>query len=303
MDPFSSEGELLTPHTSLYQGQYSSVLDFDTNSLSPTNRTAAQILKYRAQIALGQSSAVLSSLSASAASSPDLTSVRALALYTSDKKTEALSALESLVEKEGENGTVQVLCGTVLALAERYEDALSLLSKHQGSLEAVLLTTQIHLATNRLDLAQREVTAAKKWAQDNLLVNLAEAWVGLRQGGSLLSSTSYYIYSELASTPSSSSASSLLAQGITELHLQRYDEASASLAQSLSPSSDLTPSIKSDALAASVVLSLCTGKGTGEAWGELQQQQSEHVMVRDIEEKGKAFDEAAGKWRAKVAAA
>lgn len=81
---------------------------------------------------------MLSSLPASAASSPDLASVRALALYTSGKATEALSAVESLVEKEGENGTVQVLCGTVLALAERYEDALSLLSKHQGSLEALV---------------------------------------------------------------------------------------------------------------------------------------------------------------------
>lgn len=137
--------ELLTPHTALYQGQYSSVLDFDTNSLSPSNRTAAQILNYRAQIALCQSSTVLSSLSASAASSPDLASVRALALYTSGNVTEALSAVESLVDKEGENGTLQVLCGTVLALAERYEDALSLLSKHQGSLEALVTSPSLSL--------------------------------------------------------------------------------------------------------------------------------------------------------------
>ena len=39
---------------------------------------------------------------------------------------------------------------------------------------------QIHLQQNRTDLALKEVTAARKWAQDNLLVNIAESWVGLR---------------------------------------------------------------------------------------------------------------------------
>jgi coatomer protein complex subunit epsilon len=42
------------------------------------------------------------------------------------------------------------------------------------------LTVQIRLALNRTDLALKEVQAAKKWAQDSLLVNLAESWVGLR---------------------------------------------------------------------------------------------------------------------------
>ncbi len=39
---------------------------------------------------------------------------------------------------------------------------------------------QIHLQQNRTDLALKEVQAARKWAQDSLLVNIAESWVGLR---------------------------------------------------------------------------------------------------------------------------
>lgn len=39
---------------------------------------------------------------------------------------------------------------------------------------------QIHLAQNRTNLALKEVQAARRWAQDSLLVNLAESWVGLR---------------------------------------------------------------------------------------------------------------------------
>lgn len=45
----------------------------------------------------------------------------------------------------------------------------------------VALLVQIHLAQNRLDLAQQEIRKAKSWAQDALLVNIAEAWVGLRE--------------------------------------------------------------------------------------------------------------------------
>ncbi len=45
---------------------------------------------------------------------------------------------------------------------------------------SVALIVQIHLQQNRTELALKEVNAAKRWAQDSLLVNLAESWVGLR---------------------------------------------------------------------------------------------------------------------------
>jgi coatomer protein complex subunit epsilon len=44
----------------------------------------------------------------------------------------------------------------------------------------VALIVQIHLQQNRTDLALKEAQAARRWAQDSLLVNLAESWVGLR---------------------------------------------------------------------------------------------------------------------------
>ena len=45
---------------------------------------------------------------------------------------------------------------------------------------SIALIVQIHLQQNRTDLALKEATAARKWAQDSLLVNIAESWVGLR---------------------------------------------------------------------------------------------------------------------------
>lgn len=49
-----------------------------------------------------------------------------------------------------------------------------------GFFRRIALIVQIHLQQNRTDLAVKEVHSARKWAQDSLLVNLAEAWVGLR---------------------------------------------------------------------------------------------------------------------------
>lgn len=45
----------------------------------------------------------------------------------------------------------------------------------------VALIVQIHLQQNRMDLAAKEAANARKWAQDSLLVNIVESWVGMRE--------------------------------------------------------------------------------------------------------------------------
>ena len=69
-------------------------------------------------------------------SDADYAAVRALALYTQGKDEEAVKEVEKLAESEGDNGTVQLLGGIVLQGVGRTEDALGLLGKHEGSLEA-----------------------------------------------------------------------------------------------------------------------------------------------------------------------
>ena len=143
------------------------MIDFDTSAFSNTNALPARILKLRAQCALKRYPAALSSISASEASStPDLAAARILATYLQSPSptSSALTEAESLAEKNGDNLSVQLLCGTVLADAERHEQALALLSRHQGSLDAVALIVQIHLAMNRADLAAKEARSARGFA-------------------------------------------------------------------------------------------------------------------------------------------
>lgn len=185
MDPFSAEGELVNIHTAFIQGQYQLVLsDFDASDFSETNRLPVQVLQYRAQCELGQASEVLSAVSSAQASSiPDLAAVRTYASFVSKgaQDEKAVTEAEKLSEAQGDNLTVQLLCGTVLARAGKQEQALQLLAKHQGSLDAVALIVQIHLSQNRTDLAVKEAKGARSFAQDALLVNLAESWIGIRQ--------------------------------------------------------------------------------------------------------------------------
>jgi coatomer protein complex subunit epsilon len=187
MDPFSAEGELVNIHTAFIQGQHNLVLsDYSPSDFSQSNRLPVRVLQNRSQIELGQAAQVLSSISAAeGTSTPDLAAVRTYASFSASKneheREKAVAEAEKLSEAQGDNLTVQLLCGTVLARAGKAEQALQLLGRHQGSLDAVALVVQIHLSQNRTDLAVKEAKGARSLGQDALLVNLAESWVGVRQ--------------------------------------------------------------------------------------------------------------------------
>jgi coatomer protein complex subunit epsilon len=160
MDPFSAEGgniplsmqgptaiqsnskqltpipELLNIHNAFHQAQYQNVIDFDVSALSSENALPARVLKLRARVALGQTEDMLSDIADEADDVPDLAAVKALALQAAGNEDDALALAEDLAASYPENATVQVLGGTVLQAQGKSEEALSLLEKHQGNLEA-----------------------------------------------------------------------------------------------------------------------------------------------------------------------
>ena len=297
MDAFSGDAELLSITTAFHTHNYQSVLDYDTAPLSSENKTAASILKYRAQIALGQSRDVLSKVSSS--KDPASQSIKALAQHTLSQPS-GLQLATQLCESDPEDPIVQILCGTILSSAGETQTALDLLSKHQGNLEAVSLQTQIYLSQNRPDLALKEVAAAKRWAQDSLLINLAEAWVNLRTGPSEKYQSTFHVYEELASAPDTGkSMSSLVGQAVAELHLGRLPEAEAALGQALEQK-EADPL----AIANSVVLASMAGRKGEDVEGmveRLRTVEPEHALLSDLREKSDLFDGAAAKYTASAA--
>ena len=133
MDPYSAEGELINIHNHFHQGQYQQVVDFVTSALSPENALPARVLQLRARIALGQAEDVVADVQGE--SDPELEAVGALATQALGDSDEAVKAIEKLTESASDNATVQVLGGIVLQAAGKSEEALALLSQHQGNCE------------------------------------------------------------------------------------------------------------------------------------------------------------------------
>ncbi|KAF2817655.1 uncharacterized protein BDZ99DRAFT_484436 [Mytilinidion resinicola] len=293
MDPYSAEGELVNLHNAFHAGQYTACTTFDTSAFSASNALPARILQLRAQLALGEYDAVLSSVK-SEQNVPDLAAVAALAAYEKGgKEAEAVERVRKLASAQGDNLSVQLLGGTVLARAGEFEEALALLARHQGSLDAVALIVQIHLLQNRTDLAAKEAQRARKWAQDSLLVNLAESWVGLREGGEKYQQA-FYVFEELAQAPATQAVHSLLGQAVSELHLGRLPEAEAALQQAEAIDGD-----NADVLANLIVLNTILGQDTKELKGKLARVSPEHQFLEDLKAKSEAFEAAKTKYTPK----
>ncbi|KAK3378110.1 coatomer epsilon subunit-domain-containing protein [Podospora didyma] len=294
MDPYSAEGELINIHNHFHQGQYQEVVDFDASALSSENAVPARVLQLRARVALGQAEDVLADVQGETES--ELEAVGALAEQALGNTDAAVKTVEKLAQEAADNSTVQTLGGTILQAAGKSEEALALLSQHQGNLEAVALIVQIHLQQNRTDLAVKEVAAARRWAQDSLLVNLAESWVGLRLGGEKYQQA-FYVFEELAQAPATSSVRNLVSQAVAELHLGRTEEAQAALDQALKKEPDFA-----DGIANLLVLNVITGRDPKEVTGSLEQVDASHPFLTDLAEKSDLFDKAATKYKARVSA-
>jgi coatomer subunit epsilon len=139
----------------------------------------------------------------------------------------ALEELRDLcVEVEGEDvdGTdrdrwlVRVLAGTAFARAGEVEEALESLcaGSNKTSLEAVAVVVQVYLSIHRPDLARKELDAAKRWAEDDLLLQLIEASISLATGSDGYSD-SHSFYTEQLANPSLTSAHLLTARGVTRI--------------------------------------------------------------------------------------
>jgi len=84
---------------------------------------------------------VLSDISGEEDDVPDLAAAGILARWSQEQAsgsedTAAVEEAAQLAAKEKDNLSVQLLCGTVLAGAGKYDEALALLGRHQGSLDA-----------------------------------------------------------------------------------------------------------------------------------------------------------------------
>lgn len=85
---------------------------------------------------------------------------------------------------------------------------------------------------NRLDLAQKEYDKAKSWAEDDLLLQLIEATLGLASGVNKYANP-HSFWSEQAHNPSLTSSHLVTANGVTHLLRGELPEAHSNFMEAL----------------------------------------------------------------------
>ncbi|KAJ9477359.1 Coatomer subunit epsilon [Pseudozyma hubeiensis] len=216
------ESTLYQVQSLFYQGAYQGCIDLALSSTSnarSSDPASVSTLLYAARSHLARSpsdpSSALSLLS-SLTPEPQIQAIQSLARFiqaTSQNNTDVASReivnltelLDHAVVGEDKGQTIRCAAATALFLDGDAEEALNTLgvSGSGGSkeIECVALGVHILLSIHRLDLAEKEYLAARTWADDSLLIQLIEAWIGLAKGGRS-TQQAFYVYDELAQNPS-----------------------------------------------------------------------------------------------------
>ncbi|KAF5328312.1 hypothetical protein D9611_014274 [Ephemerocybe angulata] len=284
-------------------GAYKALLDIPLPDENSPDYTAALLYKARSHIALNDTQSALK-LIPQESENIALKAVASLARYvgaaddaSKDAALEELRDLSVEIEDESEGtdrekALVRVLAGTAFARAGEVEEALETLGTETEDLEAVSVIVQLYLSINRPDLAKKQFDRSKRWAEDDLLLQLIESNIGLVTGKDGYSNSQSF-YTEQLANPSMSSPHLLTARGVTRLLRNEIQEAKSDLEESLQQN-------KTDAetLAAVVVAGGLGGlkkNETEEYWSQLASQYPEHPFVVDVNQKALSFDELVGK--------
>lgn len=217
------ESSLFQVQSLFYQGAYQGCIDLAISSSSSARSSdpaTISTLLYAARSHLARSpsdpTSALALLKSFNSSEPHVEAVTALARFVqaykqddSDALSREIVNLTELLDHATVNSptgqTIRCATATALFLDGDAEEALNTLSVTgtggSQELECVALGVHILLSIHRLDLAEKEYLAARAWAEDSLLIQLIEAWIGLAKGGRS-TQQAFYVYDELAQNPS-----------------------------------------------------------------------------------------------------
>ena len=126
----------------------------------------------------------------------------------------------------------------------------------------VALIVQIFLSINRPDLAKKEYERSKKWAEDDLLLQLIESTINLVAGKEGYSDSNSF-YTEQLANPSLSSTRLLTARGVTRLLRGEVSEAKSDLEEAISQGGADDETVAAYAVATTLRPS---NKGEGDEW-------------------------------------
>ncbi|KIL69253.1 hypothetical protein M378DRAFT_157503 [Amanita muscaria Koide BX008] len=288
-----------------FLGAYRALADMKLPDQSSADFHSMLLYKARAFLALDDPKAALQVIGEDD-ENVTLRAVRALSKYTSVKEdTEKEAALEELrdlaLEIEGEDSEhsekdkafVRVLAATAFVRAGETEEALETLGTDTEDLEAVALLVQIYLSINRPDLAKKQFERSKKWAEDDLLLQLIESNIGLVTGKDAYSNPLSF-YTEQLANPSLTSPHVLTSRGITRILRNEIQEAQSDLDESLKEQPGDAETLA--ALCIAGTLGAMKPRETEELWSDFCSKHPDHPSVVDVAIKSNLFDQVVAKY-------
>lgn len=293
--------ELFDIRTNFYIGNYQHCIN-EAQKLKPSSpevRTEKDVVLYRAYIAQKKYGVVLDEIKPSHAE--ELQAVRRLAEYlASDNQRDKI--VRDLDSKMSSNVDVSNKMFMLMAASIYFQDqntdaALRILHSSE-SLECMALTVQILLKLDRVDLAKKELKRMQDTDEDNILTQLASAWLNLAVGGEKYQDA-YYIFQEMSdkfvSTPLllNGQAAAYMGQG-------RFDDAESVLQEALDKDSN-----NPETLINLIVLSQHLGKApevSSRYLSQLKDSHRSHPFVKDYIQKENEFDRLCKNYSASVSA-
>lgn len=182
-----------------YLGQYQQcILEAQKlNTKFEDEKTAKDVFMYRAYIAQGKASLVLSEIP-ERADNPSLKAVRRLAEYQNPVDKQHIAKQIQMEVSEGTwptDDTSCIIAALILNEENDPEDAMRILSKC-NSLETHSATVFTLLQMERVDLAAKELKKMNEIDEDATLTQLSLAWINMAMGKDKLKDA-YYIYQEM----------------------------------------------------------------------------------------------------------
>lgn len=175
----------------------------------------------------------------------------------------------------------------------------------------VAVIVQIYVSINRPDLAKKQFERSKRWAEDDLLLQLIESTIGLATGRDGYSNSSSF-YTEQLANPSLSSPHILTSRGVTRILRNEIQEAKSDLEESLEQQKDDPETLAAYVVAAG--LGALKKSETEDLWrylpktpfllicvdlprhSEFSGKHPDHSLVQDVSQKADIFDQALTKF-------
>ncbi|KAJ9088454.1 hypothetical protein DSO57_1022935 [Entomophthora muscae] len=287
-----------------YYGSYQAAINECSNiqpQLKGQDLFDLKFLLYRSYIGLKKYNLVLGETEKQ--DTPELKGIYLFAKASATKasdleaKTKIVDELFELA-KDGSNilnVNLQILSSIAGFSVDKLEPALKAVSLQPKHLECVAIKVQILLHLDRVDLAQKELTAAKSWADDVPLIQLIEAWIGLRLGGQKFQEADA-IFDELSQQSFAKTVKLLNCRAVANMHLGQIQEAEEFLQEALNKDGD-----DPETLANLIVCSTLNNKPSDirERYvSQLREVEPHHPYLESFDSKSLLFEECASKIKA-----